>query len=323
MVAGRPSLLCMRKNLLLVMAFVLIVLMGTVVWLRVGSKSYVQDTPDYTANTAENEEVTVIENVEVDVDADGQEDALQDIAPVVSSGGNITVSLPHPMERVGAHSMVVVGEARVFENAFNWRLKNRHGEVLASGKAEANASDIGTFGPFALYITYSAIAGEVGSMEVYSNSARDGSETNLVRIPVQFAGEDIVEMYVANARKAGAGNECGEVFAVPRFVVASEVPAIRLRHILWTLFSDSITLDEKADDYSTSIPSGVRLNSLQVNEYGAEVTIDVSSEIETGGSCRVQSIRKQIEETVRGVMGDEFSVTITVDGGSADEALQP
>lgn len=309
----------MNRNILAIIALLLLVVIGVLVW-NMSENADNQNGGGNGGDVIDNQDDDT-EEIE-DTDADGREDDTQEDDPVVSDEGNIKVSLPVKRQRVGAHSLVIVGEARVFENNVQWRVKDEDGNVLDSGYATANAPDIGQFGPFVIYATYLADAGTNGTVEVYNESARDGSEENVVTIPVRFAREKTAQIYLANAEMAGEGDECSEVFAVDRLVVDGP-PAVRLRNALWILLAGGATGEEGADGYSSSIPDGVRVNDLNVNEYGAKVSIDLSGEIEAGGSCRVASIREQIEETVKGIMGNEFSVEITVNGGNPDEALQP
>ncbi len=259
---------------------------------------------------------------EEDEDADGIDDVTARDEAVVSDTENMKVTLPDPDQFVSSHWLVIVGEARVFENTVEWRLTDESGDVLDSGFTTADAPDIGQYGDFVIYAHYSATPGERGTVEVFSTSARDGSEENVVTIPVYFGKDREVSIFLTNAEMAGEGNECDTVYAVDRFIFDSEIPAIALSHTIWTLL-EGATSEEDADGYASSIPAGVRLNSLHVNDYGAKVSLDFSSEIDAGGSCRVTAIREQIVKTVNEVMGDDYSVEITVDGGSPEEALQP
>lgn len=259
---------------------------------------------------------------EKDEDADGVDDMTGRDKPVVSESENIKVTSPDSNQYVSSHGMVIEGEARVFENSFNWRVKDKDGEVLASGYGTEAAPDIGQYGPFVAFAEYSATAGEKGTVEVYSLSARDGSEQDMVTIPVYFGTDREVSVYFM---QPGEVSDCREVHAVDRYVFDSEVPAIELRQALWVLLAGP-TNAEQDDGYNSSIPDGVRLNSVQVNEYAGVVTIDFSDAIETGGSCRVTAIREQIERTAKDILGDrypnDFEVRIAVNG-VIDEALQP
>lgn len=105
--------------------------------------------------------------------------------PVVVSTGNITITSPLPSATITS-PVTITGQARVFENAISWRLKDSLGAVLASGNAMANAPDIGQFGPYSITTTYAMPVTLTGTIEVFDYSAKDGTEIDLVSIPVTF-----------------------------------------------------------------------------------------------------------------------------------------
>jgi hypothetical protein len=109
---------------------------------------------------------------------------VTDDVPVTSSE-NITVTAPVPGETV-ASPLVVRGEARVFENAVSVRLRSSDGTILAETFTTADAPDVGQFGPFEVRLTFSEPTTTTGTLEVFSQSPKDGSEINKVTIPVEF-----------------------------------------------------------------------------------------------------------------------------------------
>ena len=121
-----------------------------------------------------------------------QRDTVERVAESVSSKGgaelideNIRVTSPKPNETVTS-PFVVVGEARVFENIVNVRVTNAAGEAFINETAYAKAPDVGQFGPFSINLSYKFKNTKEGFVEVYSKSAKDGSDEDLVRIPVKF-----------------------------------------------------------------------------------------------------------------------------------------
>lgn len=80
---------------------------------------------------------------------------------------------------------------------------------------------------------------------------------------------------------------------------------------------------EKNQGYFTSIPEGVRIKSFDLDYPEGEARVDFTSELsKVAGSCRVESIRAQIEKTAMQFPAVK-SVVITIEGGNPDEALQP
>lgn len=97
--------------------------------------------------------------------------------------GNIIISSPLPNTTVSL-PIVIKGTARVFENQFQYRVLSS-GKVVASGSAYAQSKDTGEYGPFT--ITISGLSGTGSgnlSVELFDNSAKDGSEQDLVKLPL-------------------------------------------------------------------------------------------------------------------------------------------
>lgn len=81
------------------------------------------------------------------------------------------------------------------------------------------------------------------------------------------------------------------------------------------------TWNEARQGYLTSIPEGVVIQRLVIQDGTAEVGLNEQLEEGVAGSCRVRAIRSQIENTLRQFQSVD-SVVISVDG-RIDEILQP
>lgn len=100
--------------------------------------------------------------------------------------GGIHVFSPSAGDQVGL-PLVIKGEARVFEATFAYRIKNSKGTVLIEGSAmTTGTADYPAFRPFEVSINYPDPKTASGSVEVFSMSAKDGSEINKVIVPVTF-----------------------------------------------------------------------------------------------------------------------------------------
>ncbi len=98
---------------------------------------------------------------------------------------NITVSQPKANAKI--HSPVtIIGTARVFENQFNYRIKDSNGMILAEGISMSDAPDVGVFGKYTIIANYKKPSTATGVVEVFDYSAKDGAVENLVSIPVFF-----------------------------------------------------------------------------------------------------------------------------------------
>ncbi len=138
------------------------------------------------APTTQKEEAPLATSVQ------SERDTVERVAESVSSKAgddlideNIRVTSPKPNDKLTS-PFVVVGEARVFENVVNVRVTNTKGEAFINETAYAKAPDAGQFGPFSINLSYKFKNTKEGFVEVYSKSAKDGSEQDLVRIPVIF-----------------------------------------------------------------------------------------------------------------------------------------
>ncbi len=233
---------------------------------------------------------------------------------VVSDSGNIEVSSPVSGEIIGL-PLVIKGKARVFENTFAYRLLDADGTVLVSGHAMADAPDIGQFGEYTVTTSYAAPTGDHGTVEVFEYSAKDGSVINLAQVPVVFPtmATMTIKTYWTVAE---SGEDCSLVEATEHRIAKTVATA---HAALSQLLAGPDTTDI-ANGYGTSIPSFTLLKSITIEDGVA--TAEFSSAIESGGSCRVASIRAQIEETLK-QFPTVTTVVIRSEGKTAAETLQP
>lgn len=231
---------------------------------------------------------------------------------------NIIVFLPQPNYAVGL-PLVINGEARVFENAFNYRLKDSDGTVLIEKSAMANAPDIGQYGPFEISVNYPAPKGTTGTLEVFDYSAKDGSEIDKVIIPVRFSAVEsqTAKVFFGNTTLNPNAINCSKVFPVERRIPKTQAVA---RAALEELLGGT-TAGEVGQGYVTGINSGVKINSISVVSGVAKVDFDETLEQSVGGSCRVGEIRAQITQTLK-QFPTVKSVIISINGRTAD-ILQP
>ncbi len=97
---------------------------------------------------------------------------------------NITVDSPQP-HASSSGFVTISGKARVFENVLNYRLLDEKGKILAEGTTEAKSPDVGQFGPYKVTVIYSQLQPGNDTLEVFSLSAKDGSEINKVSVPIK------------------------------------------------------------------------------------------------------------------------------------------
>ncbi len=236
---------------------------------------------------------------------------------VVSSSGNMRVSEPQFNAVVG-HPLTIRGSARVFENQFNYRLKDQDGTVLVDGHAYANAPDTGQFGDFEITVDYPTPHGTHGTVEVFDFSAKDGTEIDKVTIPVIFGGRQSgVKIYFTSSQLDPQTLRCETTYPVPRSITNTTAPA---RAALEALFAGP-TADELAHGYTTALNTGIKIQSLVIANGTAKVDLNSALQQGVAGSCRVMAIRSQIENTLK-QFASVKNVVISVNGNSTT-ILQP
>ncbi len=100
-------------------------------------------------------------------------------------GANILVSKPLSNDLVTS-PMVVEGKVKVFENQFNYRLKDNNGAILVEDNAIGQNSDVGKYTTFSFKVAFKKPATTSGILEVFDRSAKDGREIDKVIIPLRF-----------------------------------------------------------------------------------------------------------------------------------------
>lgn len=230
---------------------------------------------------------------------------------------NIVVTSPE-FGDVVSNPIVVTGRARVFENTFNYILRDSSGKKIYENFAMADAPDIGQFGDFAARIPVPLSTTNNLTVEVFEYSAKDGSVTNLVRVPVTIDSTKTSTLKAFfSSSKLDPQVSCTKVFPVQRTVIKTQETAF----ISLTELLKGVTTVEKSSGYSTSIPEKARINSVNIRSGTAYVDFDETLQYQVGGSCRVSAIRAQITETLK-----QFSsikkVVISINGRTED-ILQP
>lgn len=127
----------------------------------------------------------------------------------------------------------------------------------------------------------------------------------------------LVKIFFASTSTDPNFLDCSRVVAIEREIKNNGGPE---KQSLEELLKGPID-EEKANGYFTSINSGVRI--LDFSVINKQATVDFSEELGAGvgGSCRVASIRSQIENTLKQFPEIE-SVLIKINGRSED-VLQP
>ena len=98
---------------------------------------------------------------------------------------NIKISSPQKNDTVSL-PVVIKGEARVFENVVNVRIKTVQGELITETATMAKSPDIGQFGLFEITIPELKTKDKNVIAQVYWISPKDGSDLDMIEIPLNL-----------------------------------------------------------------------------------------------------------------------------------------
>lgn len=237
--------------------------------------------------------------------------------PTATPNITIRVTSPTPNQQV-ENPITVTGTARVFEQTFSWRLRNRDtGAVLSQGIGMSTGEDVGRFNPFSFKIPLAVGTPTRLILELIDFSAKDGSVVYQANIPLTLKSQQTMKLGVHLTTAATGQGDCTQTTKVDRTVLKT----IETAYIsLWELLKGP-SAAEKQSGYSTSIPENVKINSLRISNGTADA--DFSHELEQGvaGSCRVAAIRAQITNTLKQFPTIK-NVVISINGRTED-ILQP
>lgn len=107
---------------------------------------------------------------------------------IKSDSGQTVVTSPKENDTIKS-PVEITGRAVAFENTVNIRIKDDADKILAETFATADSPDVGEFGNFSVSVEFKETNQKNGVVEVFQISAKDGSETDKVTIPVTFASD--------------------------------------------------------------------------------------------------------------------------------------
>lgn len=234
----------------------------------------------------------------------------------------VHVSSPRP-NAVVSSPLEVRGEARgtwYFEADFPVRLLDADGRELAVTPSRADGDWMTeSFVPFDATLTFDDPATQAGLLVLErANPSGLAENAAVVAVPVRFSGSTPVKraVRVFFSRSASGDDACEAVWPVARAVEPTEDVA---RAAVAELLAGP-TPAERDRGYLTSLPEGVELRSLRIENGVARADFDATLN-QAAGSCRVLAIRAQIERTLLR-LPTVTDVVISVEG-NVEEALQP
>lgn len=120
--------------------------------------------------------VAASDPVAILVDFGGDPDAVNEGMAVYAPRWGATVG----------RRFTVSGVARTFEAAVSWRARDVQGAIVASGFTHATVGTSAAFGAYEIDVALPDGVRDALDFEVYETSMRDGSDRNLVRLPLRL-----------------------------------------------------------------------------------------------------------------------------------------
>lgn len=109
-----------------------------------------------------------------------REDFLDAVAPA------ILVESPYPGQLVSS-PLIVTGFSRTFESTIVYTLTiPPSDEIVIEGFTTSYQPDVNLFGPFEFTVEFAPAVAGFGSVVVFEESAKDGSQVNIYEVPVRM-----------------------------------------------------------------------------------------------------------------------------------------
>lgn len=231
---------------------------------------------------------------------------------------NITISNPLDNQTI-ISPIEISGRARVFEGLVLFRVRDSQNNIIANSSIETG---IGApeWGAYSISLNYPQPPTPSGFIEVYTQSAKDGSDQDLISLPVQFADykNPVVNIYFSNINKDPELLNCDVVYPVTRKIPFSDNI---LGRVLGVLF-DGLTEAEVEQGFVNNLPEeGVQLISMSLAT--TTLTLDFNKGLgeRVSGTCRTTAIRAQLTQTMSQFeIIDEIIISIE---GETEDILQP
>jgi hypothetical protein len=235
----------------------------------------------------------------------------------------IIVESPNSFETISS-PVTITGQARgnwYFEATFPIKLVGESGQEIGTAIAQAQEDWMTEkLVPFKATLEFKTDKDQYGTIILMNDNPSGLPELRQeYQVPVEIKAKELlnIKIFLGNEQKNPGAEDCAKVFPVERQITKTVTTArVSLEELL-----KGPTEEEKAQSYSSSINSGVKLNKITIKDNIAYADFDSQLGYQVGGSCEVTAIRAQITETLK-----QFSsinnVVISIDGLTED-ILQP
>lgn len=208
-----------------------------------------------------------------------------------------------------ANPLVITGLARTFENNVVLRARAADGSVITEGFTTATG-EMGQHSPYRGTLWLTRDPGKRVIVEALEYSAKDGSETNLVRAEKPFPVAAVEPaLYFSDANCTGVKPYTRRM---PR--------TVSMARLLVEALVKGPTAAERKRGAAVAFPEHSAVRSVILRD--GTLTVDFNERLQNvGGSCRAQMIRASVTETLSRLPTVK-KVVITA-AGSEKLALQP
>lgn len=111
------------------------------------------------------------------------EAGLKIMVPLISNKNQLIA--PQKQDTISS-PVAVAGNLWVFENQFNVSVFDDQGKELGRAQGYAHSPDIGKPGPFVELVSFAEPKTKEGKIEIWSQSAKEGSKEVIFSIPIRF-----------------------------------------------------------------------------------------------------------------------------------------
>lgn len=254
---------------------------------------------------------------------------VEDIGNEIEKGDLIRLSTPRPNQVIES-PMQIVGEARgtwFFEADFPVKLFDDNGFLLGVTPAKAlgdwMTEDFVTFNATLPFAVSSTPKGRL-VLEKDNPSGLPEHADELI-IPIHFKETPeisqefmTVKIFLSDSHFVNEPYfDCSRTIVVERRVPKT----LAVAKSTVEAFLRGATQEEINQGFVSNINSGVRIQSLTIENSIAKVDFDQQLEFQVGGSCRVAAIRTQITQTLKQFQTvDDVIISIN---GRTEDILQP
>lgn len=231
---------------------------------------------------------------------------------------NIVINTPLSNQSISS-PVEISGRARVFEGLVLFRVRDSQNNILATSSSQTDAG-AQAWGQYEVTLGFPKPLTPAGFVEVYTESARDGSDQDLIKIPVKFSDfvSPIVSIFFSNINEDPEFLDCNQVYPVQRELESYDQ---LVSQVLIELFN-GLTADDLKAGFVTNLPEeGVVLQKIEISTSTIRIDFNQALQQDVSGACRVEAIRAQITQTLK-QFKEIDEVIISIDGES-EEILQP